>query len=262
MSFIILGNQRSGTSYLLDLVNQHPSVDTINEPFSMHLDFFRADEQKWLQEEYDEIYLHPALKQYPETCNFIKGLENWLNYDFPKVRGVKETALFEKYDWMQRALSFNQTIIIVRDFRAVINSVLRRNLHKGWWNYEKRLHEFYSYLGSEEDHIICAELLKLRTNILIDIIQNHSCHVLKLEDLLDDPINILDMLMHYIGLEICEEQMTFFKETSGETRDSAYSNFRLREDVVDKWKKNLDSDTIRDINITLEKQLNYFGYEI
>ncbi len=40
MSFVILGNQRSGTSYLLDLVNAHPLIDTINEPFSMHLDFF------------------------------------------------------------------------------------------------------------------------------------------------------------------------------------------------------------------------------
>lgn len=262
MSFIILGNQRSGTSYLLDLINQHPCVDTINEPFSMHLDFFRADEKRWLPEEYDDRFLHSALAQYPETRCFIKELERWLNFDFPHVRGFKETALFEKYEWMRKALSFDQTIIIVRDFRAVINSVLRRKLHKGWWSYEKRLHDFYGYTSAKEDHMICAEIIKFRTNYLIDIIQNHSCYVLRLEDLIDDPTNVLDSLMRWIGLEICAEQMDFFKETSGETRDSAYSNFRRREDVVDKWKTSLTPRMIRDMTITLQEQLNYFGYEL
>lgn len=262
MSFIILGNQRSGTSYLLDLVNQHPSVDTINEPFCMHLDFFRMDENLWTYEEYDEAFLHPALSKYAETRQFILDLKMWLNFDFPNVRGFKETALFEKYEWLLRTLSFDQTIVVVRDFRAVINSVLRRNLHRGWWNYEKRLQDFYGFTGNREDHIICAELLKFRTNYLIDIIEKHPCHVLRLEDLLTNPVYELDLLMHYIGLEISEEQMMFFKETSSETRDSTYSNFRRKEDVTDRWKKDFNSNMIKDINGILEKQLCYFGYEI
>lgn len=262
MSFIILGNQRSGTSYLLDLVNQHPSVDTINEPFSMHLDFFRTDEKKWTCEDYDEVFLYFALYQYPETRRFIRGLERWLNFDFPKVRGFKETALFEKYEWLQQALLFDKTIIIVRDFRAVINSVLRRKLHRGWWDYEKRLQEYYGYNGSREEHIICAELMKFRTNYLIDIIQKYHCYIIRLEDLLDNPEKELDLLMRYIGLEISEEQMDFFRETSKETRDSTYSNFRRKEDVVDKWKADFEPSIIRDINIILEKQLSYFGYKI
>lgn len=262
MSFVVLGNQRSGTSYLLDLVNAHPLVDTINEPFSMHLDFFRSDETKWTGKDYNKDYLHSALCEYPETCNFIRELERWLNLDFPKVRGFKETSLFEKYDWMHQVLSFDKTIILVRDFRAVINSVLRRNLHQGWWNYEKRLKDYYCYTGSREEHLLCAELIKLRTDYLIEIIQNNPCHVIKLEDLLNNTSKELDLLMRYIDLEISEEQISFFIETSQETRDSTYSNFRLKKDVVDKWKNDLTFDMIKDINGVLEKQLCYFGYEI
>lgn len=261
MSFIILGNQRSGTSYLLDLINQHPSVDTINEPFSMHLDFFRIDENPWTKDDFDDVLLHPTLKNYPETRHFIRGLERWLNFDFPKVRGFKETALFEKYDWMQHVLSFDHTIIVVRDFRAVINSVLRRKMHRGWWDYEKRLLDYYDYRGPMDDHIICAELLKHRTNYLIDIIQEYPCHVLRLEDLLNHPEMELDLLMKHIGLEIAEEQKAFFRETSKETRDSTYSNFRKKEDVVDKWKIYFEPSIVRDINNILRDQLYYFRYE-
>ncbi len=224
--------------------------------------FFRIDETKWTSEDYNKDYLHPALYEYPETYKFIRELERWLNLDFPKVRGFKETSLFEKYYWMQQALRFDKTIIVVRDFRAVINSVLRRNLHQGWWNYEKRLKDFYCYTGSQEEHLVCAEILKIRTNYLIEIIENNPCYVLKLENLLNDPSKELDCLMHYIDLEISEEQMSFFRETSSETRDSTYSNFRLKKDVVDKWKNDLTFNMVKEINNVLEKQLCYFGYEL
>lgn len=260
MSFVILGNQRSGTSYLLDLVNQHPSVDTINEPFSMHLDFFRRDESPWTKNDYDEDLLHPDLEEFGETRNFILELQNWLNFDFPKVRGFKETALFEKYDWMRQVLLFDHTIIAIRDFRAVICSILRRKMHQGWWDYEKRLRDYYGYYAKSEDHIICAELLKHRTNYLVNIIQKQPCYVLKLEDLLNNPEVELDSLMKYIGLEISVEQKKFFLETSQETRDSTYSNFRRKEDVLDKWKSQLAPEVISDINRILEDQLQFFGY--
>ena len=262
MSFIILGNQRSGTSYLLDLMNQHPLVDTINEPFSMHLDFFRVDESKWSCEDYDESFLHADLKALPQTQLFIQELDKWMNFEFSTVRGFKETALFEKYGWLQKAIHFNHTIIIIRDFRAVIYSVLRRNLHLGWWNYEERLQNFYHYSGPKNAHILCAEILKRRTNYLMDIIHNNSCYILRLEDVMCNPIEELERLMNYIGLEINEAQIRFLIETSSETRDSAYSNFRRKEDVLDKWKNALGAKIVSDINSILNDQINFFGYRL
>ena len=84
--------------------------------------------------------------------------------------------------------------------------------------------------------------------------------MLKLEDLLNNPEVELDSLMKYIGLEISVEQKKFFLETSQETRDSTYSNFRRKEDVLDKWKSQLAPEVISDINRILEDQLQFFGY--
>lgn len=262
MSFMILGNQRSGTSYLLDLINAHPSVDTINEPFSMHLNFFRTNESAWSVEEFDERYLHRELKCYPKTCSFIKELNHWLNFDFPNIRGFKETALFEKYDWLCRVLDIDQTIVVMRDLRAVIYSVLRRKLHRSWWDYEGRLRKYYGYTDILEDHIICAELLKHRTNHLIEIIQKTNCYVLRLEDLLNEPLKELNELMKYIGAHVSDEQISFFEETSKETRDSTYSNFRRKEDVLNKWKIGFEEKIVKEINDILQEELSYFGYEI
>ena len=61
MSFVMLGNQRSGTSYLLDLITEHPMVDAINEPFSMHLEYFRDNEEIWTANDYDSNFLHKNL---------------------------------------------------------------------------------------------------------------------------------------------------------------------------------------------------------
>lgn len=79
MSFILLGQHRSGTSYLLDLIRHHPEVDTINEPFSMYLDYFRENEDLWCQDDFVEDTLHNSLRTLPETVEFINSLNKWMN---------------------------------------------------------------------------------------------------------------------------------------------------------------------------------------
>lgn len=137
MSFIILGNQRSGTSYISNLIQQHPNVETIEEPFLMHLDFFRENEAAWKGCDFREDYLHEDLKNLHETVDYIRRFDEWLIEDFPCNRGFKETAMFEKYDWLKKAAHIDKTIILIRDFRAVLCSVLRREMNRSWWNYQK-----------------------------------------------------------------------------------------------------------------------------
>lgn len=120
MSFILLGQHRSGTSYLLDLIRHHPDVDTINEPFSMHLDFFRENEEVWHENEFVNDILHKSLVAYPETVKFIKSLNKWMNTSFPNTRGFKETALFEKFGWLKRAIPFKKLLILIRDPREIL----------------------------------------------------------------------------------------------------------------------------------------------
>lgn len=262
MSFLLWGHQRSGTSYVLDIFQQHPQIDTINEPFSMHLDFFRLNESYWDKEDFDKQYLHKDLRKLNETVSFIKYFDVWLNEDLPYVKGFKETSLVEKYFWLQQAVHFDQTIILIRDFRAVIDSVLRWNMHKGWWNYKQRLIDFYGYNDIElkDDIEICAWLIKHRISYLSNIIKTTECLVIKLEDLVVFPEKILQEMMNYIHLNIHIQQLEFIRETARFTRDFPYSNYRTKEQVMYAWRTRLGKKNIKRIEEILFEELYKFGY--
>lgn len=262
MNFLLLGHQRSGTSYVLDILQTHPLIDTINEPFSMHLDFFRENEEYWDEKDYDEQYLHRELKDLKPTSLYIRELDKWLNEDSVYIKGIKETGLIEKFFWLNKVIHFDKIIILIRDFRAISYSVLRRRMDKSWWNYSGRLIQYYGYdksIVQDEVHVTAA-LIKERMHYIENIINTYPCYVIKLEDLIDYPKESLQKLMDYIGIEMSQRQFDFMKETSTVTRDSAYSNFRTREQVIDAWKTGLSIKNKEKIESILLDELQKFGY--
>ncbi len=268
MSFILLGHHRSGSSFLLDAIRHHPEVDTINEPFSMHLEFFRSDETAWGEDDYNQSELHPSLSDYPQTVNFIKDLDKWLNNQFPNMRGFKETALFEKYWWLKKAISFDKLLFVIRDPRAVIASVISRDMHLSWWDYKGRLENYYPEILSniciqESPVKVCAAIWKCRMEHIINIMEKEDNHILiRLEDVLNNPNEEIDRIMRYLGYTIHEKQKSFLRETSGETRNSTYSNYRKKEIVLDSWKKKITKEDIGWLEDYLSEELKYFRYII
>ncbi len=263
MSFILLGHQRSGTSYVLDIFQHHPKVDTINEPFSMHLDYFRADETPWSEQDYNTKYFHKDLQELNETVSYIQDLKEWINdKKIPNIKGIKETGLLEKYFWLQKIFHFDQTIILIRDFRAVINSILKRNMNKGWRNYRQRLISYYGYKDSElmDDLTISILILKHRMVFLNEIIKKQECLVIRLEDLLTSMEITLENLMNYIKLNVHKAQLDFIMETSAVHRNSIYSNYRIKERVINAWKTDLSENAIKIIEDQLADELQEFGY--
>lgn len=265
-NFILLGHHRSGTSYLLDLLRHSNKIDTINEPFSMHLDFFRESEEEWGGDEYLQDILHNKLLDYPETVKFIQELKVWMNIDFPNVKGIKETALFEKYYWLKNVMNIDRTIILVRDPRAVVNSILKRNMQNSWWNYEYRLKKYYSKHKGNIDLssplLVCIYIWKYRMKYLVEILKNNEDVLLvRLEDLVNSPIETLSKIMCTLDLEIDDAQLEFLKETKMETRNSTYSNFRKKEDVINDWEKNFSESERNVIETILDEELRFFNYK-
>lgn len=265
MSFILLGQHRSGTSYLLDLIRHHPDVDTINEPFSMHLDFFRNNEEKWEAEDYKEDILHDTLYNYTETIKYIKELNKWMNIDFPNLRGFKETALFEKYAWLKQVINFDKKIILVRDPRAVVVSILKRNMQNTWWDYKGKLTTYY--MDKIKDISIieipimtCATLWKARARHLMNIIEKESCLLVRLEDVLFNPNQELSKIMRYLDLDVNDDQIEFFDATSKESRDFTYSNFRKKEEVLYAWESKINKKDRENIERLLHEELMFFEY--
>jgi len=265
MAFALFGQHRSGTSCVLDLIRHHPSVDTINEPFSMHLDFFRENETRWSANEYDVRCLHGELAGLDETIEYIRDLDRWMNFPFPNVRGFKETALFEKYGWLKKAVRFDQTLVLLRDPRAFIASVVKRRLHESWWNYRERAERYYkrnvvepSWLDNPA--LLCAVIWKSRMEYLIEIIDQPNSVVLRLEDIMDDTETVLPLVMASLGLQVSDTQLEFLEETSRETRGSTYSNYRTKEDVLYGWEKHIGRGDLILVEDYLSDFLLRFGY--
>lgn len=102
----------------------------------------------------------------------------------------------------------------------------------------KKLTDYYGYedVHMHSDLQKCAILLKYRTVYVTDIIEKNDCCVVRLEDVVTNPRRSIMRLMRYIGDDVAPEQLKFIEETSSITRDFTYSNYRIREQVLDLYK--------------------------
>ena len=264
MNFLLLGHQRAGTSFFLDLLRHNMEIDTINEPFSMHTDFFRSNEERWGRRDYNQRYLHKDLKNRPITQSFVKDLALWMNSDSERVRGIKETALIEKYDWLVEALGIDKTIILIRDPRAVYYSVIKRNMQNSWWNYKEKVVKYYFSEDinlSDELEVVCR-VINQRYRELLNISKKKSKEILvvRLEDVLELPDYYIEEVMGFLNLTYDDNQKAFFNKTKCETRDSTYSNYRKKEDVLDGWKNGINQADRERIEQIFEDILKGFKY--
>ncbi|MGH0002609.1 sulfotransferase domain-containing protein [Pseudovibrio ascidiaceicola] len=255
MSFAVFGQHRSGTSFFLDLIRHHPDVDTINEPISMHVEKYRKEISAGVQSEFIEN-LDYGINSY------IEDLHHWLNFSFPNIRGFKETAFFESIPQLQRRLGFKETIVLVRDPRAVINSVTRRQMQNSWWQYRQNLNVVSPELdvSSLSDAGVCAHLWRHRQNCLRSLLKGHTSILIRLEDILLERRKTLELVMSHLNLEVREEQLEFLEETGLKTHDATYSSNREKDDVLHRWKTELRNRDKEEIQEVLREELEEFGY--
>jgi hypothetical protein len=268
MAFVLLGQHRSGTSFVNSLVREHPLVESINEPFSQHLRLFRQTElQEWSADDLTPERLHPAIKPGGECEQYILELKRWMCAPLPGVRGFKETGLTEKADWLRAALGDFPTAVVVRDPRAVVASVLRRGLQDSWWSYRSRLERFAA--GSAlldacrltEPVDVVAAVWTLRADRLLALAKRHGWLIVRLEDLIARPTDELERLMTMLGLEVDRRQLDFLAEAWSDTFDGTYSYRRRADAVLHTWKEVLDGDAQRAVESIARAPMRELGYE-
>lgn len=272
MSAIILATHRSGSSFVNQIVRHHPIVESINEPFSQHLDLFRKTElvRHWSADEFHPHYLHSDLSSYPSTIEYLIEFQRWFSSgDEYLVTSFKETGLFGKLSWVLAFLKEASIILLVRDPRAVIASNLKRNMHNSWWAYSRRLQQINTQsmsLGWEEDFAdddpaaVTAGIWSYSYRLALSELRDRPWFLLRLEDLLDEPELWIDRLMKFIGLRAVDSQLEFVRASWKESRANAYSYQRTKSEVTDTWRGVLNDDSVRRIERIARSEMEVFNY--
>jgi hypothetical protein len=230
----------------------------------MHTDCFRAwDLTPWTAEQYDREFLHPMLRERPHAIGFLRHLRRYL-VRAPKgvLRAFKETTLFEKLPWLDRYLPGVRIVLLVRDPRAVVYSVLRRRMQE-FFGYRDALRRWSAEIGAEVDGLspvaLVAHSWRLRMRLAHQYLSKREHLVVRLEDVFGPPRKGLANLMNFIGTAVDERQVEFL-EYAAQTSGQQYSTRRCYRDVVDLWRNALSQSDIEEVENIVAPEMRSFGY--
>lgn len=266
LPFMILSHHRSGSNFLHDLIQTHPRFECISEPFSMHTDVFREiDLVPWCAGEFDEHLLHPHLRAYPHLREFLHELKQFLLTPYPlHTRGIKETMLFEKLEWLKKFIPELRIVFLVRDPRAVAHSIMKLNMH-ALWNYEEKIPNYLQHYYPEKvcpttPLHLCTWSWKIRYELATTYVHLFEHTIVRLEDLMLDPEKTLPRMMEFLGDEVDGCQWSFFQDSHRQTRGEAFSTHRSTEDILYHWKKRLSHEDQQYIESHLREEMVRLGY--
>jgi len=266
---MLLGHQRSGTNFATEVLQRHPAVECLTEPLSMHTGIFRElDLEPWDASSYQANILHRDLRPFPVALDFLTRLRAFLEsgHDGSDRRrcGFKETTGFAKLDWIRSWLPGLNIILLVRDPRAVVCSVLSSRLYD-LWEYSRTVPPAAERVlgevpASDDPFELVVWSWKIRMRLAEEAMMEGKHHVVRLEDLMEPDNSAWSDTMGFLGLSLHSEQKKFIRESGRVTKGGTYSAYRTREHVIDRWKTELGNARQRYIAEVLEYEMEKWGY--
>lgn len=255
--FLVMAHHRSGSNFLHDLLQSHPRIECINEPFSMHTRFFRqCDLVRWSEADYDPVLFHVALAKHGGLRAYLSDLREYLLQSTRgRVIGLKETALFGKLEWLKEFLPSLKIFFLTRDPRAIVSSVLRSGLAE-FWRYRdlvpRAFREIYpqyeSRAGEADPSTHEAEIAAMSVVTRYELARR-SLHLFEhrlvsLDEVMRDPAACLQSMTDFLEVEAHPDQVSFLKQRQIVSRGGAFSSFRAPDDVQTTWRRHLNARQI------------------
>lgn len=233
----------------------------------MHSDFWlERDLVSWTEMDFDPVILHEDLRDLEGQRHYLLELREYLRSPAPgRCRGFKETLLFEKLGWLSRFLPELRLVLVVRDPRAVVASVVGRNM-ASLWSYDRHVAPrvpISEFRGSRSRDDVVAQAAwswKERLNIALANAVLFDLLIVRLEDFVTSPDTAVPQLMAFLGYDAEPLQHRFCHESHHDTRGGTYSTYRASSDVTERWKKVLNRDDLVHIETTLREEMVRFGY--
>lgn len=253
--FMLLAHHRSGSNLLNDLLQAHPCIECLNEPFSMHTPFFREhDLQAWGAADFEPRLLHRQLPEGDDLRPFIEALRSYLDCsNEARVIGFKETGLFGKLGWLQACMPRLKLIFLWREPRAIVSSVLRSGLID-FWDYRefvpaafRRLFPHAGPLPGPGLAIGCR--VELATLAAMSVATRYEMArralpafdhvVVGLDAIVQRPGETLTALARFLGVPPNPGPAQFLSGRQVASRGGTFSSFREPDGVAHRWQQDL-----------------------
>ena len=265
--YFVLAHHRSGSNFLNDLLQAHPRIECINEPFSMHTMYFRdCDLEPWTADDFDPVMLHPSLAPHETLRSYLLDFRAYLSQSSDtRVIGFKDTLLFEKLEWLKKFVPSLKILFLKRDPRSIVSSVLRTNLLE-LWNYarvvppafRKVRPNYVSRIDAADSATAAAELVAMsivtRYELARRAIQHFDHTEVQLDELMQRPQERLEAIAGFLGVPPHEGPLAFLNGRQAVSRGGMFSSFRLRDDVRHTWESHLNAAQIRVIEEVMQCQ--------
>jgi Sulfotransferase family len=285
----ILGSPRSGSTWLLNLLNRDPRVASIDEPgIGAHLGVtlaaimtrpatgvesgaFRLKDARetaadyFFCAEYEQAWM-PLLRDLilgrigAQVAESGRGPEG-----APAIIAVKEPNGSEGADLLMSALRRSRFLFLLRDGRDVVDSELDAARTDSWL-----MQSFPGYRDSEEDRLTYirdrANFWVRRTTVVQRAFDNHTEKLRRLvryEELLEDPEPILASLFNWMGLPVERAQIRHsiaalaYDKIPAERRGSGQFARAANPGL---WRQNLSSEEQRLLDSLIGPKLRELGY--
>jgi hypothetical protein len=148
-------------------------------------------------------------------------------------------------------------LILVRDFRDMLCSVIAFNEKRGWEAFGR------ADAGSDAEYVetTVANSAKRLARRLRE--RGEAAHLVRYEDLILEPAATLGSMMEFLGLEASEEAVAATLERA-DAESPKVDDHRTTDKVsasIDRWKRDLSPDLARVCAEVLDPVLTEFGYE-
>lgn len=251
--FLIINHHRSGSNFLCRVIKENKKVRCLNEPLSMHMDFFKKHDLEIM----DKARLVSKLDV--NESAYLQRLKIYLD-ETPTITGFKETGLFGKMDWVFQYFEGIKIIYLVRNPLAVVNSCLRDDMWKQW-NYEVVINNYCNSSNIITSPFeLCVKSWKIRYNLFETEMRKKDYLVVRLEDLVFEPKSTLYKVMNYIGSDVTKQQVELINNSYLSERGKNYSIYRNKEKILNDWKRTLGEEQIEYIKRELSFEMQKLGY--
>lgn len=146
-------------------------------------------------------------------------------------------------------------VILVRDFRDMLCSVLAFNRKRGWEGFGR------GQVESDEEYVRTTVLNSSRRLLRRLRERGEAAHLVRYEDLIQKPEETLAAMMAYLGLDASEDRVA---ETLARAEANTLDSHRTTEKAsasIDRWKHDLTPELATVCAEVLDPVLVEFGYE-